>query len=415
MNLILLALMMLALALPAAAQETRIAAVVNDDAISVADLAARMHLVIASSNLDDSPATQQRIGRQVLRVLIDEKLELQESKRLNVTISDAEVTEAMDNIEKQNGMAKGVLDKYLAAHGVPRQTLVDQVTSTLAWNKVLRQTAFQATPVSDEEIDAALARYRETIGEPRLRLAEVFLAVDSPQQEDEVHRFADRLYDQLRAGAKFSAVAQQFSQSATAAVGGDIGWVAPSQLPNEIAQAVEPLKPGDFSAPTRAAGGYYLAFVIERRAPNVGSGDDIKVALNQIVFPLAVDAPEAEQQRVAARAESLTKDAHSCGEFAKIGHDEAPQSSGELGKVRVGDLPVELRPTVLALKVAEPSHAVPVRGGIGILMVCEREDAPDAMPSRDQVAETLSRERLDNLARRYLRDLRRAAFVDQRV
>jgi peptidyl-prolyl cis-trans isomerase SurA len=74
-----------------------------------------------------------------------------------------------------------------------------------------------------------------------------------------------------------------------------------------------------------------------------------------------------------------------------------------------------LRPTVLALKVAEPSHAVPVRGGIGILMVCERDDAPDAMPSRDQVAETLSRERLDNLARRYLRDLRRAAFVDQRV
>ena len=54
------------------------------------------------------------------------------------------------------------------------------------------------------------------------------------------------------------------------------------------------------------------------------------------------------------------------------------------------------------------------RIGIGIVMVCERKDPPGGLPSRDQITETLGQARLDALARRYLRDLRRSAYVDIR-
>jgi peptidyl-prolyl cis-trans isomerase SurA len=37
------------------------------------------------------------------------------------------------------------------------------------------------------------------------------------------------------------------------------------------------------------------------------------------------------------------------------------------------------------------------------------------LPSREEVADQLARQRAENLARRYMRDLRRAAFVDVRV
>jgi peptidyl-prolyl cis-trans isomerase SurA len=101
--------------------------------------------------------------------------------------------------------------------------------------------------------------------------------------------------------------------------------------------------------------------------------------------------------------------------MTRLGHEQAPQTSGELGKVRVGDLPVELRKTVLGLQVAEASPPVPLRGGIGVLMVCERQNAANAIPTREEMADTLARERFESLAQRYLRDLRRAAFVDMRV
>ena len=57
--------------------ETRIAAVVNDEVISVADLRSRIRMVMLSSNFPDSPETHQRIAAQVLRTIVDEKLQMQ--------------------------------------------------------------------------------------------------------------------------------------------------------------------------------------------------------------------------------------------------------------------------------------------------------------------------------------------------
>src|SRR5260221_12311167 len=275
----------LALAGAASAQETRIAAVVNDDVISIADVTARMRLVFASSNIEDTPESRQRVARQVVRILIDEKLQMQEAKRLNLKVSDEEIAGALGNIEAQNKLPKGGLDKMLAGRGIERGTLVDQLTATLAWGKVVRQNLNRVTPISDEEIDAAIARQRETAHQPRARVAEIFLAVSNPQQDEEVHRFADQLFEQLRQGAHFPALAQQFSQSATAAVGGDIGWVSPSQLANEIGSTVEELSPRQAAPPGRAAGGYYLILVLEKQAGGGTAAEDTPLPTGQATFP----------------------------------------------------------------------------------------------------------------------------------
>ena len=159
------------------------AAVVNDDVISIADVTARMRLVFASSNIEDTPESRQRVARQVVRILIDEKLQMQEAKRLNLKVSDEEIAGALGNIEAQNNLPKGGLDKMLAGRGIERVTLVDQLTATLAWGKVVRQNLNRVTPISDEEIDAAIARQRETADQPRARISEIFLAVSNPQQD----------------------------------------------------------------------------------------------------------------------------------------------------------------------------------------------------------------------------------------
>jgi peptidyl-prolyl cis-trans isomerase SurA len=48
-------------------------------------------------------------------------------------------------------------------------------------------------------------------------------------------------------------------------------------------------------------------------------------------------------------------------------------------------------------------------------MVCAKSNSSGGGVTRDQVTETLLRQRLDTIARRYLRDLRRNAYVDVRV
>ncbi len=78
----------------------KIAAIVNDEVISAFDLVSRIRMVLISSSIPDTPETRQRIAAQVLRSLVDEKLELQEAKRQNVTATDAEINKALEQIER---------------------------------------------------------------------------------------------------------------------------------------------------------------------------------------------------------------------------------------------------------------------------------------------------------------------------
>jgi len=273
--------------------ETRIAAVVNDEVISVADVRSRLRMVMLSSNLTDSPETRQRVANQVLRTIVDEKLQMQEAKRKNITATDEEVNKAFAQVSKQNNIQPEQLDQILKQHGVERSALIDQLTASIVWAKLVRRLVSQTNVVSDEEIDYALERAKEAVNEPQSRVAEIFLAVDNPQQDEEVRRLAERLSDQMRQGARFSAIAQQFSQSATAAVGGDIGWVRPQQLSPELGKAVAQMRPGELSPPIRTGAGYYLLLVLDRRSGRAPGPDDALLHLVQIVFPLPPQASEA--------------------------------------------------------------------------------------------------------------------------
>jgi peptidyl-prolyl cis-trans isomerase SurA len=400
---------------PAPSPDMRIAAVVNDDIISIFDLVSRVRMVMMSSNIPDTPETRQKIGPQILRGLIDEKLELQEAKKKSVTATDSEIGNALGLIEKQNNMKAGQLNEYLKARAIDRGALVDQLTASIVWAKLVRRLAAQTTEISDEEIDDALKRAKEHASEPQSRVAEIFLAVDNPAQDDEVRKLAERLTQQMRQGARFSAVAQQFSQSAAAAVGGDIGWVRPEELPPEIGKAVTQLKPGELSAPVRAGGGYYLLLVVDRRNGTSGGGEQEAVYdIVQVVFPFPPRASDAAKRTAISEAQSVRTVAKDCPGLLRIGKEKAPQLSSE-GKLRAANISPEMRTLVNKLAIGEASEPIVQKNGVGVIMVCAKGKPGGGAVTREEAAESLLRQRLDTVARRYLRDLRRNAYVDVRV
>jgi len=397
------------------AQNASIAAVVNDDVISTADLEARTRLILLSSQLPDNPQVRQRVVPQVLRSLIDEKLEMQEAKRFNIAINEKDIAHAIERLEQQNRLPKGGLEKILESQGIPRSTLAAQVSASLVWNRLVEGRLAQNVTVSEEEINETLARIKEQIGKPQSRVGEIFLAVDKPEQEAEVKALADRLIEQMRAGASFNAVAQQFSQSPTAAVGGDLGWISAGELPGDVGKAIDAMQPGQLSPPIRGSGGFYILYLADRRTLGASTPGDAVITLARLALPLARTATEAEKQRAFAQAQKASETVKSCGELLKLGQEIAPQFSGEMRNIRMGTLPREIQNVVSPLKIAEASKPLILADGIGVLMVCERNDAPSPIPSRDQIRENILRQRLDTLARRYLSDLRRTANVDLRV
>ena len=395
--------------------EMRIAAVVNDDVISVADLASRVRMVMLSTTIPDTPEARQRVSAQVLRTLVDEKLEIEEAKRKNITATEAEINKAITSIAQQNNMKPDQLFAVLKTSGIERSALETQVTASIVWAKLIRQMANETDPVSDEEIDAALKRLKQSENAPEARVAEIFLPVDNPKQDDDERALADRLINEMKQGARFSNVARQFSQSATASVGGDIGWVHPDELSPPLAKAVAGMRPGELSPPVRAAGGYYLLLVLDRRGVGgAPSEEDTMLHIVQVVFPLPAEASEAARRAALGQAANVRSEAKSCDDMVRIGKTEAPQLSSQ-GDVRIDQISPSMRTAVLALGVGQPSQPILQKNGVGVIMVCGKTIPKVAVPTREEVAESIMRERVDMLAQRYLRDLRRTAFVDVRV
>ena len=251
---------------PVVAQNVeRIAAVVNDAALSLRDLETRIRYSITLSELPDNPDIRRRVGPQVLRKLIDETIQSQEAERLRVIVSEAELNQAVASVEERNKMPPGGFAAYLRSKGIDFAVGRAQIKADLLWLKLVRQTQQAYIRVSEDEAALEMERLRAAAGQPEYLLAEIFLPIDTPSQEADAKSLGERLIEQLKSGASFPQLAQQFSQSATAASGGDLGWVADLQLDSDLRAAIQATPPGSLSSLVSTSFGFYIVAVRQQR------------------------------------------------------------------------------------------------------------------------------------------------------
>jgi peptidyl-prolyl cis-trans isomerase SurA len=391
----------------------RIAVIVNDEVISARDADRRAQLLIKGSGLDDSADIRRRVMPQVMQSLVDERLQLQEAKRRNISVSDGELAQAFRQIESANSVPPGGLDRHLAERGIDKDSLSARLRAEIAWGKLVRQRVVPTVSVSDDEVDAVINRVKSAAGQSETQLSEIFLGVDTLAQEDAVRRTGQRLVEQLRAGADFAALARQFSEGTTANMGGDVGWVLPGTLSEEVDAAVAQLAPNAVSDPIRAPGGFYILKARDRRRINVADVNDTRLTLHQIILPLPVSAAAGDAERVLTQAGEMTRTISGCDGLASKAKELDMPGSGSLGTVRLGDLPPAFREALLTMAAGKLA-AIPVDRAIHVVAVCARNEPQQGQLERDQVRQNLVQRRVSLMARRYLRDLRRDAMVEYR-
>ncbi|MEL6961831.1 MAG: peptidylprolyl isomerase [Pseudomonadota bacterium] len=416
-------------ALPAilSAQEQRIAAIVNDDVVSAQDLSERLGLVLLTSRIQDQEQARRQLSPQVLRSLIEESLQLQEAKRLSIDVTPDELNRALADIASRNQMSPDQLEQMLASNRIDPKTLKNQLRAQISWLKIVNQRLRPQVNVTVDQLEIAVEEAKRNQGQPEYLLSEIVLPVDSPSDEPRVAADAARLVRTLSEGASFEALARQVSASATARNGGDVGWVPASTIPPELESALERLRPGDVSEPLRSPVGFYIFQLRDRRlgaAPSTEGGErtPIEVQLSQVLFEADIGNDEILSAKV-DQANSLRTRLTDCAAVNAVAEELQAPASGDLGWLKVSDLPVVLANAVRELPEGEISTPLQGPGGVHLLMVCDRRggDVPESgntiasEEDRQRIAEQLERERLDRLARRYLRDLRKQAFIDIRI
>lgn len=243
-----------------------IAAVVNESAISESDVTDRMRLIMVSSGMPDTPDMRSRVRPQVVNMLVDENIMMQQAAKLEIDVSSADVDAGVARIAEQNNIPPDQFRALLRREGVSVKALEGQIRAQVAWSRVIQKKIRPNIMITDRDIDAVLARLQASRGRGEYLVSEIFLPVDTPANEPQVQQLAQRLTAQLtQRRAPFQAVAGQFSQAASAARGGDLGWVQQGQLPEEIEDMLGRMRDGELSQPVRSTTGYHILYLRQKR------------------------------------------------------------------------------------------------------------------------------------------------------
>ncbi len=302
----------------------------------------------------------------------------------------------------------------MKARGIAIETLRRQIRAAISWPAVIRRKYLSTVRISDDDITKALEQYKASLSKPRHRAAEIFLPVENPSDDARVRANAKKILDELKAGASFSLLATQFSQSASAARGGDLGWVRPGQVPPEVEDVLAKLPLNSVSTPVRTATGYYILQLQDRRAAGDVISRDATVVLQQIILPVPARAPASEWDSQMALARTIKETASGCADFKTIALELGSKLSGDLGRLKVKELPAQSQRMVTSLPIGVASEPERVAQGLRVIMVCNRTSEVSKLPDRNRIRRILQTRRLEARARRHLRDLRQSAFIEVR-
>ena len=94
----------------------------------------------------------------------------------------------------------------------------------------------------------------------------ILLKPNKIRDEDATRLQAFDLYDRIKGGADFEALAKQYSDdTGSKASGGDLGWQQPGVFDPDFQHKLDQLKPGEVSTPFRTQFGWHIAKVLARR------------------------------------------------------------------------------------------------------------------------------------------------------
>ncbi|WP_417811709.1 peptidylprolyl isomerase [Thalassospira alkalitolerans] len=390
-----------------------VAAVVNDAPISVVDLVERIKLVAASSNIQMTPQRSKEMAPQILQQLINEKLQLQEAERRGFEVTDEDIDRAKNLIEQNSGLPAGGLDRFMAQNNIATDTIRNQIRPQIGWQKLLGSMR-REIQISDAEIDDNLERIRTNQGKPRNNVQELFLPVDNPQDETKVYQNALDVIRALDQGANFGGLARQFSASSSAANGGNLGWLYTGEMAGELQQAIDQLAPGNVSPPIKTIRGYYILKLLDRRRGDANALTDVKLDLYQLFVPIAAGTAPEEANTKLGILQNAKQSADSCQALANVAVDLGSDMSGKTEGISPNELSGTVRNAVENLDKGGISDVIRVDGGALLVMVCDKIEE-SSLPDRDNIRDRLMAERLEILARRKLRELRRNAFIDIRI
>ncbi len=232
--------------------------------------------------------------RKVLDQLIEKQLIAHQGKEMKVSVTEADVNKAMDEVKKNNNLDDVTFTEALKQQGFSMEAYKKQLKQQILELKVVNQAVRSRVSVGDEEVRAYYAQnVRQASGdEAQVHLRQMLFAVPpgtTPAQADERRKAAQRVVDLLKEGGDFEKVAKAHGEDPVSKLGGDLGWLARGDLPQELRDVVGGMDKGDVRGPVRSDRGFHVLELVEKKDGGVKTFDEVKEQLRRQIYDQQVE------------------------------------------------------------------------------------------------------------------------------
>jgi len=230
------------------------------------------------------PEMMTEARNMVLENLIDRELLYQQSRKKGIVIDDAQVNEQLDRLKKQYPSEQAFKESVAEEH-LSEDSLKSQIKMSLAVQKFVDREFGANLDVAEGEAKAFYDEHPEYFTQPEvIRVSEILIKVDPKAEaakKQEARKKLEDIQKRLQKGEDFAILAKDFSQSASAAQGGDLGIVPRGRMPKEFDDAAFSLKAGELSGVVETGLGFQLIKVHEKTPQKVVPFKDVEEKIRQ--------------------------------------------------------------------------------------------------------------------------------------
>lgn len=256
---------------------------------------------------DKAAARKEELRKNLVNDLISELLIKDRADRLNLTVNDAEIKEAITRLKQQyNITTDQQFDESLKTSGMTRADMEARLRDTLLTNKVFTRELRNREDLSDKELRERYDREKEHYRLPeRAKLFEIIIPrPDDPAAAAHAGQRAQEVAEQARVAPAFAKFAATVPENAVKEKGGDLGEVARGELLPDLDKAVFNASSGAVLGPINTKSGWHIVKVEQRLPSEVPAFESVKDKLRKDV------SDEAFQRDYKAYIERLRKDAY---------------------------------------------------------------------------------------------------------
>ena len=398
-----------------------IIAVVNQELVTAAELQLRLARVRGeAARANQSLPAPEQLRKQLLDVLIDERVQITYAREAGQRVDEAELDRAVANVAVQNQVSMTQLRERLRQDGVDYARFRSNLRDQIMTERVREREVVGRIRVSDAEIDGYLDKRRAEAGAAaEFNVAQVLVTVPDGATVTAVaerRSRAEKALARIKAGEAFEAVARQVSEDANKDQGGVIGMRPADRLPDVFIEVVRPLKVGEVAATVlRTGAGFHLLKLLDKR--DAAAFTTQQTRARHILLRLSAQLPQdAAIRRLAEFKRQIAAGTKSFEQLARDNsEDGSAAQGGDLGWTSPGAFVPEFEEAMNALSLGGISEPIVSRFGAHLIQVTERRQTTlDPKQQREQARNVLREQKFDEAYAEWIRELRARAYVEMR-